>query len=344
MLAYDVFRDDGFSAIHVTETIGDVVFIPQMLNDMGIFEVEPIATTDVGVYKDIETLALVPITERGSPETLPERDSSKLIKLPTAALRQRDRINSHEVQNLFTAGMTFETGLERAWNEVDKRQRKLIRKLELTREYHRLAALQGKLLDSDGSVYLDYFDKFDYVQAAAISFNFATLQNGDLREKVSTQVIEPMMRALRDRKGPNTYVGALCGSNFFHALLKNPEYREVYKGYQAAQGLLEDKTWKYIDAFGVRWMHFMGTDDLSTIAIPTNECKFFPIGAEEVFKEYRAPGEDWAQVNQEDGREFYSVVSPDYRVNMMEWVDVYVRAYPLFACIAPNVLARGVLA
>lgn len=344
MLAYDVFRDDSFSAMEVTEAVGDIVFIPQTLNEMGIFEVEPISTTDVGVYKDIETLALVPITERGSPETLPERDSSKLIKLPTAALRQRDRINSNEVQNLFSANMIFETGLDRAWSEVDKRQRKLIRKLELTREYHRLAALQGKLLDSDGSVYLDYFDRFDIVQAAAISFDFTALINGALREKISTQVIEPMMRALRDRKGPGTIVGALCGSSFFHALLRNAEYRSVYMGYAAAQGLLEDKTWKYIDAFGVRWIHFMGTDDMSTIAIPSNECKFFPIGAQDVFKEYRAPGEDWNDVNQADGREFYSVVSPDYRTNMMEWVDVYVRAYPLFACIAPNVLARGVLA
>lgn len=344
MLAYDVFRDDSFSALEVTEVAGSIVFIPQMLNDMGIFEVEPISTTDVGIYKDDETLALVPITERGAPETLPERDTSKLVKLPTAALRQRDRINSSEVQNLFTMGMPFETGLERAWNEVDKRQRKLIRKLELTREYHRLAALQGKLLDSDGSVYLDYFDRFDFIQAAAISFNFATLVDGNLREKVSTQVIEPMMRALRDRKGPGTYVGALCGSTFFHALQKNKEYRETFLNIPAASGLLQDTTWKYIDAFGVRWMHFMGTDDLSTLAIPTNECKFFPIGAQDVFKEYRAPGEDWDQVNQADGREFYSIVSPDYRPNMMEWVDIYVRAYPLFACIAPNVLARGVLA
>lgn len=342
MLAYDVFRDDSWSALEVTEAAGDIVYIPGTLARLGIFEVEPIATTDVGIYKDSETLALVPITERGAPENLPTRDISSLVKLPTVRLAQRDRINSHEVQNLLaTPGMNLERGLQRAWSEVDKRQRKLVRQLELTREHHRLAALQGILLDADGSQVMNFFDAFGYVQPATLSIPFATLTGGQLREFISMNIIMPMLTALGEgRRTGNTRIGALCGDNFFHALLRNPEYRETYLGIPSQESLRNDPTWSTVDAFGVTFIHYRGASN-GMLAIGANDAIFFPIGAVDVFKEYRAPGEDWAQVNGEDGREFYSVVSPDYRPNMMEWVDVYLRAYPLICCIAPNVLRRA---
>lgn len=342
MLAYDVFRDDSWSAIEVTEAAGDIVYIPGTLANLGIFDVEPIATTDVGIYKDSETLSLVPITERGAPETLPERDISSLVKLPTVRLAQRDRINSHEVQNMLAApGMNLERGLQRAWAEVDKRQRKLTRKLEITREHHRLAALQGILLDADGSQVMNFFTAFGYVQPAPLTIALSTLDNGDLREYISKNVVAPMLTALGGRRTPNTRIGALCGEDFFHGLLKNPEYRATYIGIPAQTELRQDPTWSTIEAFGVTWIHYLGASN-GMLEIESDEAIFFPIGAEDVFKEYRAPGEDWAQVNGEDGREFYSVVSPDYRPNMMEWVDVYLRAYNLICCIAPNVLRRAV--
>lgn len=342
MLAYDVFRNDNWTALEVTEAAGDLVYIPGTLARMNIFDVEPIATLEVGVYKDSETLALVPITERGAPETLPERDISTLTKLPTVALRQRDRINASEVQSLFAIpGLTLERGLERAWNEVEKRQRKLMRKLEITREHHRLAAIQGILLDADGSQVMSFYEKFGYVAPAAVSFNFGTLTAGALREYISVNIIMPMLLALGEaRRTPNTRIVALVGDSFFHKLLKNEEYRSTYLGIPQQVELRQDPTWGTIEAFGVTWMHYRGASN-GMLAIGTNDALFFPAGAVDVFKEYRSPGEDWAQVNGEDGREFYSVVSPDYRPNMMEWVDVYLRSYPLICCVAPNVLRKG---
>lgn len=344
MLAYDVFSDNVFQGTEIQEAIGNIVYIPQMLNQMGLFEEEPIQTTTVGVYKNNETLEFIPTTERGSPRSLPGKDARQLIQLSTVNLRQEDRINAIEMQNLVNEIMPFDTALDNADAEVDKRMRKLMRKLEYTREYHRFAALQGILLDADGTVIVNFFEAFGLTQPAAIVFDFPNLTEGKLRTYITANVFRPMMRQLNARKSPSTRIGALCGDAFYDKMLEAPE---IYKSYQVQQDgadAREQKAWKSFMFAGVEWINFQGTDDNSSIAVPTNTCRFFPIGAQDVFKEYRSPGEEWREVNQL-GREFYPYVVPDPRApNYMAFVDLYLDAHPLFACIAPDVLMRGILA
>jgi Phage major capsid protein E len=343
MLAYDVFTNDAFTAIEVTEAAGNIVYIPQALKNMNLFEPDPISTTEVAIYRRNNQLSLVPTTPRGSQETLPERDTNSMRKIPTIRLAQTDRVNSHELQNIVIDGRPFDVNLDSAIGEIDKRQRKLIQKLELTREMHRLAALQGILLDADGSVIMNYFTEFGFTQPPEILFNFATLIDGGLREYITQQVRRPIATVLRNtgRMGTATRVGALCGDQFYDSLIKNKEVRDTYLGYQAAQDLREGKMWDSFTFAGVEWMNWEGSNETS-LQIPTNKCKFFPIGAQDVFKEFRAPGEDMEFINQ-PGLEFYSMVSPDPRPNRSAYVDLFLYAYPLFACIGPDVLLRGSL-
>ena len=346
MLAYDVFSDNAFQATEITEAVGNIVYVPQMLNQMNLFEIEPLRTTTVGIYKKNETLALVPTTERGTQRVLPERDARSLIQLPTLNLRQEDRIDSGEIQNIVQEFMPFDQALMNAMDEVDNRQRKLMRKLELTREFHRMAALQGILLDADGSVIMNFFQQFGFTQPAPIVFNFSTMDEGALRAYVASQVFRPMMRQLNSRKTPQTRIGAFCGDNFYDKLTSAPEIRKTYLNQQEAADLrgTVGRVWGTFQFADVSWINFQGTDDNTTIAIAPNECKFFPIGATDVYKEFRSPGEEWRQVNQL-GQEFYSYVIPDVRAPIyMDHVNIYLDAHPLFACIAPDVLLRAILA
>lgn len=346
MLAYDVFTDDAFTVSEIREAVNDIYYIPQSLNDMGLFTPDPIRTTDVLITKRGESLALVPTTERGSPRTRPERDKRNIRKIGTVSLRQEDRINSGEVQNIAMEGMPFDVALDNAWDEVDRRQRKLIRKLELTREFHRLAAIQGFVLDADGSIIYDLYDEFGVVQPPNILID-PTLDEGDLRAYIIQNVTRPITRQLSTsgRNAPTSII-ALCGDEFFDELSKAPEIREVYLNSARALDLLEgEAAWDRFRFAGVQWMNFRGTNDGSTIAIAQDECVFVPMGVEEMFVEFRAPGENWDEQNQ-PGEEFYSYVVPDVRSAVSEvlmHVDVMVDAHPLFACMAPDALAHGEL-
>ncbi len=343
MLAYDIFTDDAFSVAELREQVDNLVYIPNELNRMGIFSPDPITTTNVMIARNAETLALVPLTERGSHRTRLERDSRNLVSFPTFRLAQEDRIHGHEVQNIAPEGTPFDAALGRAMDEVEKRQRKMMRKLELTREFHRMAAIQGYVLDADGSIVLDVFAEYGLTRPAAVIINPALIE-GNLRKAIYAGVTRPLT-ALLNSSGRNAPRGivALCGDTFYDALITAPEIRQTYLNTQQAAELREGfAPYESFTYAGVRWMNYRGTNDGTTIAIADDDCIFIPLGVEDMFVEFRAPGEDMNDVNRE-GQEFYSTVSPDYRPNKMEWVDVDLSAYPLFLCLVPEGLITGTL-
>lgn len=344
MLAYDIFQDDAFTVAELREQTDNLVYVPDELNRLGLFTPDPISTTNVMISRNAETLALVPLTERGAPRSRLTLDSRNVRYLPTFRYAQEDRINSQILQNIAPEGRPFDVALGRALSEVEKRQRKMMRKLELTREYARMAAINGYVLDADGSTVLDVYDEFGISRPAAVSIDPATLIDGALRKKIYTSVIRPMTAALNlsGRAAPRGII-ALCGNAFFDALITAPELRDTYKIAMQGQELRDGFVpYSSFDAFGVRWMNYQGTVGNTTIAVPDKECVFIPVGVEDMFAEFRAPGENMNDAN-ELGREFYSVVSPDYRPNMFEWVDVILSAYPLFVCLVPEALLRGAI-
>lgn len=346
MLVFDVFSDDAFRGTELHETVGDYTYIPQTLNQMNLFEVYPLPTTTVDIYKRGDQLEFVPMTERGSPRSLPNKNKGKRIQLETRNLRQEDRINSAELQGLVSEFMPFDVAFDRVDAEVEKRQRILMRKLEFTREYHRFAAVQGYLLDADGSVNMNYFDEFEVTPPVSITFALATMDQGALRTFITQRIYRPMMRQLRKtgRWAPGIRLCAFAGDNFFDALLQNPEFRKSFEVQQDGAFAREQMAFQTVTFAGVDWINFDGTSDNSSINISANQVKFFPEGAQDVFMEYRSPGEEMREVNQ-PAREFYAYLIPDVRAPVyMEHVDMYLDAHPLFACIAPDVLMTGQLA
>jgi len=343
MLAYDVFTDDIFQATEVTEALGNITYIPQGLNRMGLFEPEPIRVDNFQIYKKDETLELVKITERGTQGQQLGRDNRTLRPFRTYRLMQEARITANQIRNLFSDSMPFAYALARAEEEVAARQTKMMRQLELTKEYHRMAAVNGYVLDSDGSVVYDLFAEFGIVQPAAILFNFATLVDGQFREYLAQQIIRPMARqaAARWVEG-QTEVAALCGDNFYDRMVRSAEVRETYKSDMELRTLREKRIWDSFYFGGVTWYNYRGTNDNATIRVAPNEVKFFPVGAIDVFKEVRSPAEDFTDLG-ELGREFYGWVSPDYRPNMFQWVDCFLASYQFIFCQSPDLLMRGQL-
>lgn len=341
MLAYDIFLDDAFSVAEMREQVNDLTYIPDELNRMGLFTPDPIRTTNVMISKNTETLALVPITERGTPKTRLERDTRNVRYLPTFRLAQEDRINAGALQNIAREGIPFEVALGSSLALVEERQRKMMRKLELTREYHRLAALSGYVKDADGSVVLDVYDEFGIARPAAVVLDFTPATEGGLRAQIYQQVIRPMTEILQatGRNAPRGIL-ALCGDDFFDGLITNVEIYKTYLNTQQARELREGFVpYDEFNYAGVTWRNYRGNAE-ATIGIADNQCIFIPIGVDDMFVEFRAPGEDFTTEN-EPGREFYSTVSPDYRPNKFEWVDVDLAAYPLYVCLVLEAMLVG---
>ena len=96
-----------------------------------------------------------------------------------------------------------------------------------TREFHRLAAVQGLLLNKNGQVWFNWFDEFEINQPSEVVLNFANLQTEYVASGVAAlrplcnEVIRNMKCAAQGAwvEG-RTRAVALCGDAFFDAFIR----------------------------------------------------------------------------------------------------------------------------
>lgn len=345
----DIFRNDAFSTATLQRVASNVDYIPQALGEMNIFTPAPIDTVFVIIFEEDGKIRLIPTTERGAPDIMQSRDKGRFRALMTPRVSKRDQVNASEILGVANVALPQAVRLRSAAELVNERLSKLISEQEATAEYHRLGALQGKLMDVDGTTVIsDYFAELGFAQPPIIDVDFANITDDEFMMFFQTNFFIPTMRVLKDRKSTSTFLASLVGDNFWAKLQTHPGFREIYKLEmqaraiaRAANPLVQPNAWMTVDFGGVRWIHYMGTDDGTTIAIPTNEARFFPMNAKDVFVKYMAPGETLSQVGPGvKGKEQYVILRIDPRDDP-EFIEIIVRRYHLHACLFPQALSRA---
>lgn len=336
MASMDVFSGSAFSMVSLTGAVNKMDFIPQLLGSLNIFEPMPVRTRDVWVDQRDGALTLIPVSPVGAPPSELEGDLRKAVPLRTQRLAKGFTLYAEEVQGIRAFGAESEYQSVQA--EYLRRLSRVRDDQELTHEYHRLGALQGILLDADGtSVIYNYFDEFNVTEATAIDFALTT-DTTDVRGKCAS-VVRAMARSAKGVFTPSTQVHALAGDTFFDNLIKHPKVRDTYLNYAAAADLQEGKAFGSFTFGGITFHNYRGTDDNSTVAIGANEAKFFPVGARDVFKKAMAPAEFGPYVN--------TPGLPTYAINIVDrereaWTRGEIYSYPLYFCQRPDVLRKAI--
>ncbi len=209
--------------------------------------------------------------------------------------------------------------------------------MEATRELHRLGAVQGILLDTDGEALFNWFNEFGITPAAEIAFDLAAKTEGSLRI-LCNQVVRQMMRAANGAWTPQTRVQAIVGDEFWDDFVTHPDVTRTYFNWSDAQELRKSTAFQAMPFGGIDWLNYRGSNDNETIAVPTDKAKFFPVGAPGVFQLGLAPGETFEWINQ-PGREEYVLPILDRDRNMWWRQELY--AYPLHICTRPEMLQSG---
>ncbi len=335
MITMDVFRGDAFSAIELTTAIQDIPYVPGFLGSLNLFTPKPVRTTSIMVEKRGAKLNVIQTTERGAPRPRRERNRRNVRNFNTVRLAESDKLMADELQGIRAFGS--ENELEAVQTEVGNRMADLSQDLDLTFEVHRMGAINGVLLDADGSVIYDYFDEFGISPPTEIAFNWGSRTG--VKKFIAENVKRPMLRALGGRALPGMGILALCGDEFYDNMQENAEYRATYLQTSAARELRNDTTFDEIFAWGVRWVNYRGTDDDSTLSVGSTKCKFIPTNVRNVFEVAYSPAEGLPFVNTR-GLERYSqtIIDPSGR---QEFVDIDVASYPLHICTTPEALLNG---
>jgi len=252
-----------------------------------------------------------------------------------------DTIWADELQSIRAFGS--ETELMQLETEVARRlsgPTGLLSNIEYTWEYHRLAAVQGKLLNTDGSVYYDWYAQFNIPVPAEVPFNLAAGAANSIRP-ICNGITRKMARAAQGSFRPTTRVFALAGDVFYDQFVNHPDVIRTFLFWSDARDIRGGNAGGAFTAFefgGITWLNYRGSDDNATIKIPDDKVKFFPVGAPGIFKRALAPAETFEWVNT-PGKPVYVIPIPDRDRNAWWKMEAY--SYPLHICTRPEVLQSG---
>lgn len=346
-ITIDIFNQDAFSMTSLAAAIEKIPFQPSFLGDLGLFADTPSYTDTVFIEERDGVLSLVPTTPRGAP--LPQRKTEQRTARPfkTSRIAKGDRITAAELQQIRAFGSMTE--LQMVQNEVARRLSGPVgiqKEVEYTWENMRLGAIQGIVVDADSSVIVNFFTEFNISQPAEIAFDLTGANAagttvgaaGKLRPFIMQNVTRPLIRAAKGAFLPTTQIYGLCGDAFYDDLTNHGEVRQSFLNWQAAAQLREGNAFEAFPYGGINWVNYRGSDDSSTIGVPTDKVKFFPVGAPGVFRACWSPAEFGPFINT-PGKPLYPMTLPDMK--RQAYVDIEIYSYPLFLCTRPELLFRG---
>ncbi len=307
----DVFQASAFTMVNQTARLEDMPHQPRRLAQLGLFQEDGIATTQLTVERRENTLFLVPTSPRGGPGTQNSRDGRNIRVFPTYRIAPEDTISADEVQNVRQFGT--DDVLESYQAEVDRRVARMDASIAATEEFYRVNAIKGILLDADGSSLLNLFTEFGVSAQTEQDFAMATgdspADDGSLRRKCTAiiRLIETELGGL-----PYTGIHGLCSPEFFDDLIAHPEVRNSVKNWPGAMELRErfgGQQVRVLDFGGIEFEEYTGTVS-GTRYVAADKAHFVPRGVPELFISRYAPAEYIDTVNTV-GRPRYVVPNPD---------------------------------
>lgn len=338
MAHMDIFNNDAFSLVSMTQAIEKMPTVPSFLGGLGIFTEEGVDTSVVSIEQRGMTLSLIPTSQRGTAPQMGATDKRQLRNFNIPRIAKSDQIFAAEVERIRAFGT--ESELETIVSKVAQKQAKLLTEVALTLEYHRLGAIQGILLDSDGSTLYNYFNEFGITAPTEIDFDLDNTApiSGALIQKINAAK-RAAIRALGAAYVPGQVEFLwLCGDTFYDQLTTHPEVRETYKNWEAASAMRDGRVFQTFRFGEMNWHNYQGTDDNSTVAIGATKAKLIVRGVPGLYRRFNGPGETFETVNT-IGRPLYSMLVRDNDRNM--WVQPEVYAYPLHICTRQEVLLSG---
>ena len=96
----DVFNNDAFSMISLTDAINKVPFVPRQAGGLGIFQERRVATTTVSIEERNGVLVILETKQRGQSGSLLGATKRTMRALKVPHVPHNDTIKADEIQNV----------------------------------------------------------------------------------------------------------------------------------------------------------------------------------------------------------------------------------------------------
>jgi len=339
----DFLRDPRYSVRNVSDAIMKIPNEYSMLAKLGLFPEVGIRTTYVEVETKEGYLNLIPTSQRGAPAPEKKRSSRSTSVLKTYFMQQNDVIRPSDLQNLPAFGqLGSEQFMEAFVDVLAERAAELQRGYRQTHEYMRWGALRGDVLDADGTALYNCYTEMGESQTS-IDFKFGTTTSDTVMAatKESRRFMEknllgePMSRQL-----------CLCSAEFFDKVTTHPYFEKVYQNLpNRPNPMLDDLGVSYFQHGTFIFMEhngeasYLNADGTTATRrfIPANEAIIVPLGTQQVFRSYFAPGEMLEAVNMPGQSMYMSLKELDHGGG----IEIHTESAPLFLVQKPRLVQRA---
>jgi len=323
----DIWQEDFWGLSSLTDAVNILPYQPKMADQMGIFKKQGITTLTVSAEYKNGTVALVPNTARGAPGTpnSVEKRTGRAFSIMHLCLN--DVVKADDVQGVRAFGQA--TATETVQGKVNEKMQSMKDKIAVTQEYHRLGALKGKLMDSDGTTtILDIHTEFGIAKPTQ-QFDFSS-DSIDVRLQCMA-----LKRTIQAALGEYSMgmVGVFCSDTWFDALIGHASVKDVFKYHPGAVTLAENLAYEVFDFAGCRFVNYRGNVS-SQDFIEDDHAQAFPLGTNGLFGEYYGPA-DYNETVNTTGLQFYA---KSERMAMDKGMTLEVQSNPLMLCHRPQAL------
>jgi hypothetical protein len=321
------FTGNAFSLMALSTAINKVPNKYNRLGELGVFRQIPITKVQFAAEEIVGLLNMLNSVPRGgvAPKNTVGKRQLRNFTVPHYPLE--DVVLPDDAQGVRAFGT--ENTDETVANVLMNKMAAMRDKFDITREYLRMGALKGIVLDPDQTTIYNYFTEFGVSQK---SIDFAldvdtTDVNGKCREVIN--YVEDNLKG----ETVNGY-RALVSQTFYDYLVKHPKVVEAYKYFQTTQQLANDLSKQFTYGGIVFEPYRANSTDPAGAArkfIDDNKGYIVPLGAS-CFAEVIAPGTFMEAVNA-PGLPYYAKTEPR---SFGMGLDIHAQMNVLPICVRPE--------
>lgn len=323
---------DLFTVATLTKAINTLPKPSTVLGDSKLFKAESTKHLHVVVESINGRLVLVENTNRrDDPKAM---DSKKRVRrvFEIPHLPKRDVLHPDDLQ---VASFGESTEIEEQSKVINDKLQGLKNDITATIEYHRVGAINGLVLDADGTTVIhNLYDVFKVKEkTVALDLNDP---NADVRKSI----LEAKRHAQKQLGGAVIKDWACyCSSEFFDALTAHPNVQKAYVNYQEASDRLGGDNRNGFEFAGVRFIEYnvevLSSHGKEIRYIAENTGRLVPF-ADGLFKEIYAPA-NYNEATGTLGKEMYA--KAEERRMGKGW-DLEAQSNPLVICTDPSALVK----
>lgn len=293
----DVFKQDAFGIVSLTESVNLLPYKPGRLGAMGLFQRKSLTQPVAVIEMKNGRLALIQTAARGTMPNVWSRDTKNARAFTVPHIPLNADVEAVDVEGVRAFGS--EDRVEAMSDIINENLETMKQSLEVTIEYHRIGAIQGNVLDADGSSTLfNWFTEFSIVETE-VEFDLTSTTTDT--KTLAQEVIRNVETALGAT--PYDHVHAICGDQFWDDFVSHESVKAAFDRWNNGQFLRETQRSGFEYA-NIVWENYRGSVG-NVPFIADDDCRFFPVGAPQLFTEAYAPAPFIETINT-PGKQFYA--------------------------------------